>query len=1327
MQSSTVSAWTGRYRFDVDRRVFFPQESAGTDVYTDGDEFEERLGAILRSATDLSVFSEELARSISDWGTQYHLSALRANLLRPLRRLVTGRVLEIGAGCGAVTRFLGECGAEVIALEPSPRRASLAAMRCRDLPNVSVVCDRADRFPTERKFDLVTLIGVLEWARRFGAGEDPIRTLLRQAAALLADGGALVVAIENQLGLKYLAGAPEDHVGVPMWGINDLYDATSPVTFGREELFSLIGEAGLAAVSLFVPLPDYKGPTTIITPTGLKDSSWRDGLANLLTASPAQDPQPAVPLAISLEQAWNVVARNGLLPELANSFLVVAAKSDADLHGKWSPATLAVHYSHGRRRQFLREVVLERSGQSVRVVSSRLSPGDVEDPLPITMHVASQPYHEGRLWTQRLGAVLNRPGWKAGQIAAWARPWLDAVLEKAGRPALQPTTLVPGNLIDATPFNLIEEPGGSLVFIDAEWETTGSVELGFLVFRSLYYTLGRCTSVAAPDPEVPVSLGDLIAEVTSHFGFWLSSAELRRYAELEMRVQSWVTGATRDSNVDAMLQRGLVVRPGLATAAQVAALEADLRTRTAELQDLRQTRESLDTALQEERARRDELTRALESRGEDERRLLEEERALRERMVRELDSEARSLADRLSAVTARLDDQRTWVQRGMEHASGLVAARKSWFARSGTTLGAMPAIVAMALRSGGWRSKARVLVRLARHPRRLREAALVSRSGLFDEPFYVSSNPDVGRAGVHPFLHYVLWGAFEGRNPHPLFDPAFYLERSPDVARMGLEPLAHFLLHGGIEERNPGPDFDARFYLTCNPDVRDAGLNPLVHFARFGWREGRNPSASFDVASYLARYEEVQSSGVNPLVHYVETGRRLGLDPSAATDAPVSTPSRVRLVPTPLTDHRPDRPLLVCLTHVCPWPPHAGNSYRIHRLLLQLQRDGYQIVPVIVPLGGEMPDAASIRKVEEIFSNVVVVDRDGAIRYTLRDVPDVLASLAGEHTPRYSALLGEEGHLDARARELLVIERTYCPDAAVSALLRLHSALGRYVLLTEYVWLTRVLPLIDDRAVKVIDTHDVYSLKADKVLRHGVRDLWLRPEEEADRLRLADLVIAIQEDEREILHGLVPTTPVVTAGVDFDVVGDPKLPDGHRVLFIGSGNAMNVRGLKEFLRFTWPFVRERVPDAELLVAGDVSQAIGEEPPGVRALGRVEDLGALYRMARVIINPTIAGTGIKIKTIEALTYYRPIVTWPTGVDGLPQALKDLCDVVEDWYEFGARIASRLVNVRDEAFTAAERTLIEQVTSPNVVYAGLSSALRELWERRGARDQARAGGA
>ena len=63
-------------------------------------------------------------------------------------------------------------------------------------------------------------------------------------------------------------------------------------------------------------------------------------------------------------------------------------------------------------------------------------------------------------------------------------------------------------------------------------------------------------------------------------------------------------------------------------------------------------------------------------------------------------------------------------------------------------------------------------------------------------------------------------------------------------------------------------------------------------------------------------------------------------------------------------------------------------------------------------------------------------------------------------------------------------------------------------------------------------------------------------------------------------------------------------------------------------------------------------------------------------AVVVINPAWIGTGLKIKTIEALNRGKPLVTTPKGIDGLPQAAAQSASIVEDDQSF-ARAIIRLM--------------------------------------------------
>jgi 2-polyprenyl-3-methyl-5-hydroxy-6-metoxy-1,4-benzoquinol methylase len=252
------------YLFNADENYFY-SKSPDPFSYKDAGDTEKNLFEIISNSIDKSVFSQELMSRAHDWPTYYHLTSLRSNILRPFENKIKhGSTLELGAGCGAVTRFIGELGGKVTAVEGSMARARVISARCTGLPNVKVVADLIQNFNTDEKFDVVTLIGVLEYSRLYVKSDDSVQTLLELARAYLKPDGIVVLAIENQLGLKYFCGAPEDHFGCPMFGVNNSYTENSIVTFGRKELSDRCKKAGFESIKLYVPVPDYKTPVSII-------------------------------------------------------------------------------------------------------------------------------------------------------------------------------------------------------------------------------------------------------------------------------------------------------------------------------------------------------------------------------------------------------------------------------------------------------------------------------------------------------------------------------------------------------------------------------------------------------------------------------------------------------------------------------------------------------------------------------------------------------------------------------------------------------------------------------------------------------------------------------------------------------------------------------------------------------------------------------------------------------------------------------------------------------------------------------------------------------
>lgn len=78
-------------------------------------------------------------------------------------------------------------------------------------------------------------------------------------------------------------------------------------------------------------------------------------------------------------------------------------------------------------------------------------------------------------------------------------------------------------------------------------------------------------------------------------------------------------------------------------------------------------------------------------------------------------------------------------------------------------------------------------------------------SGMFDETWYLVTYPDVRETGADPILHYLCFGAQEGRNPSAGFDSLWYQREYPDVAVSAMNPLFHYIVFGAKEGRRPLP------------------------------------------------------------------------------------------------------------------------------------------------------------------------------------------------------------------------------------------------------------------------------------------------------------------------------------------------------------------------------------------------------------------------------------------------------------------------------------------------------------------------------------------
>ncbi len=524
--------------------VWRARQASGTLDYTDGAAAERYLFEVLTAAEDLGSGSEQLRDRIVDWPSRYHLSPERGNLVRCLRLSPEADVLEIGAGCGGITRALGERCARVVALEGSPSRARLCHLRCRDLPSVQVVAGDAFQLEMVEQFDVVTLIGVLEYAGVYcRQAADPWQKLLEVAADRLRPGGQLIVAIENQFGIKYFAGCSEDHGEPRFAGIEGYPDEGGVRTFGRQALARRLELAGLSVSHLLLPFPDYKVPNTIVNAEHADAASARRFGLSDWCRRPYSDYSRPRDYLLDDHLAISELADNGLLADLSNSFLFVASKPEGASPPVPPADWVARRYNSLRHRAYatcttLRATkegpVVEKqrlfgSGPSVAVGSSVEHRLDVQEPY--VEHGHSMAMAMVRALRRQRGA---EPAFTEllGQWLGFFRP------EHAEGGSLN---LLQGQFVDCVPDNLFRSGTGPWQYIDREWSMREPVLLDWVFYRGLIALWEHHSlAIAGAQSRKPGTRARFVARAFELLGSPLAVDEWRELEAREAHFQSVV-------------------------------------------------------------------------------------------------------------------------------------------------------------------------------------------------------------------------------------------------------------------------------------------------------------------------------------------------------------------------------------------------------------------------------------------------------------------------------------------------------------------------------------------------------------------------------------------------------------------------------------------------------------------------------------------------------------------------------------------------------------------------------------------------------------------
>lgn len=527
---------------------------SGEDFYCDGDVEDE----ILEIVKNYSVVEyQSLIEERKSWPILYHLSSQRENIVEFLPISKTDKVLEVGSGCGAITGALAKKAGNVTCVDLSKKRSMINAYRHNECENVTIhVGNFKDIEPDlPADYDYICLIGVFEYGQSYIGGDHPYVDFLKILKKHLGFGGRIVIAIENQYGLKYFAGCREDHLGTYFSGIENYTSGGGVRTFSRKGLEAIFAECGVKEYHFYYPYPDYKFMTTVYSDKRLP------GVGELSNNLRNFDRDRM--LLFHEKDAFDGLCQDGLFPVFSNSYLVVL--------GEDIPLSYA-RYSNDRAPQYQIKTVICQNPDGTKQVRKYPLTEEARE------HITNLPYAYEQLKQRYEGSGLNINSCTLVQegerlCAAFEfvegtclselmdeclrkqdlegfRKLFEAYLSRIGYHEDYPVAD-----FDVVFSNILVQ-GDTWTLIDYEWTFGKAMETRELAFRAIYcYLLEDEKRNCLPLEELLDSLG-------------ITEKEAEEYRRQEMEFQKFVTGKQLSMGELRDVIGGEIYAPGKCLAAE---------------------------------------------------------------------------------------------------------------------------------------------------------------------------------------------------------------------------------------------------------------------------------------------------------------------------------------------------------------------------------------------------------------------------------------------------------------------------------------------------------------------------------------------------------------------------------------------------------------------------------------------------------------------------------------------------------------------------------------------------------------------------------------
>ncbi|CAG0965624.1 hypothetical protein BURK1_00950 [Burkholderiales bacterium] len=323
----------------------------------------------------------------------------------------------------------------------------------------------------------------------------------------------------------------------------------------------------------------------------------------------------------------------------------------------------------------------------------------------------------------------------------------------------------------------------------------------------------------------------------------------------------------------------------------------------------------------------------------------------------------------------------------------------------------------------------------------------------------------------------------------------------------------------------------------------------------------------------------------------------------------------------------------------------------------------------------------------------------------------VLLGVLGARTELTVLYLGPVGAEDLqRLRQLRIpcalrtLSRAGDPSQELAAVRHVCAEQSFDACILERIALHFLLDAVPAGVRTVLDTHDLESANAESRRAQGqeVPGAMDFAEELAILSRFDGVLLIQAEDHERIARHLGARALLAPHPVRFE--RRPVEPRMHRLGLVASAWAANRDGLDWFADHVWPRVSSS--PAEMHLYGWIGDHWRPGYAQFQRHGFVPDFGEAWGRMDVAINPVRWGSGLKVKSVEALGHGLPLVTTSEGARGMLAAAGDAFILADDPAEFAAACVALLADPqRRAALGAAAYAYAQRHFSPETCFGQL----------------------